>query len=139
MISFYKFLENINKNIQEGDSFLSYKLGSNYAYIAGLSVPDNLQGKGIGTKLIYNLVEICKKNNIKKIYTEQHDLDGRIYNILKKFGKTLAFINLKDAEDIYGEDIEVYKINHVFFGDVAIISNDYDASAYSPIFIECNV
>ena len=46
-----------------------------------LIVADPLQGPGLGTKLVDNLIEICKDKNLQTVYAKMFSDDNKIIEL----------------------------------------------------------
>lgn len=137
-----RFLKENNNSIELDGADLSYSIGDNFIYLDGISVPEESQGKGIGTKLLNKLINIAKNKGLNKIYTEQHDADGRVYHMFNRAamnnnGSVKSFLTPNDAEDngIEYDDI----IDHPYFGKVVQIDDLVDPAEYAPLYLELEI
>lgn len=75
----------------------------------GIVVSDDYQGKGIGTKIIKNLIEKARKQNIKEIYLTTRIDNIKAHNFYKKLGFKDEVI-LKDQIECKGKKYNMYRM-----------------------------
>jgi len=95
----------IVNNEKEVSGFLIYDLKKSKCNILWMAVRKSNQRKGIGKRLISELVKICKKNNISKIHVDTlaDTEDYGPYKITRKFYLSQGFYKLKVISRGYSE------------------------------------
>lgn len=130
-----KFLKEEIESIDSENGRIEYRIDDGCICLDSISVDEDKRGKGLGKKLFNELLDKAKELKIKKIYAEQHDLDGRVYRIFKSVpnAEVNSFLSQREADkndiDYSAED----KVEHPYFKKVIKIDDPTD---YAPVFLE---
>jgi ribosomal-protein-alanine N-acetyltransferase len=117
-----KFLFNLWRNFPQGfliaknkEKVLGYgilKKEPNKGLIFSLAVLPEMQNRGIGKEIMKRLIEIAKKENLKKIYLHTRETNFKAIAFYQKFGFNI--IKLKEnyystGENAYLMELEIEK------------------------------
>jgi len=120
---------------------LKYSTNDDYIFLDAISIDEKHQSKGHGTSLVKKLLKKADELGVKKVYTEQDDSTGSVYNIFNKLAKERgselnSYVKEKDADFEYSQNdiktIERFSSRPV----IKLNPEDVDPSTFSPLFIE---
>ena len=66
--------------------YILQKIGTRSAYIEDVVVDSNYRGKGLGEKLVREVIEIARAQNVRKLYLTSRQIHTAAHSLYRKVG-----------------------------------------------------